>query len=500
MGKAKRAKLKKIEEQERLEKLNAQKRAERRDTMKVAVVAVSILLVIAIVVTACCLVVFAIRSTGNYLRDRVAVTSEHYDVNNAMMSYFFHDTFNSSKSYYDAYASYIGLNTSMPLRDQTNSQTGQSWYKYFMDGTVENVKSMLVLAEAAKAAGVELTDIENARIDEAIDNLAKYAELSKVSTEKFIHETYGLGVKEGDVRDALKIYFLSQKFYYQTLSGIEVTTEEINKHYEENTDDYMILDYKVYSFKDTEKKVLPAVRKGELLAEAKTPEQFDEILRDLIAVDFTDEDKLDAAIKGTLKEGVTLVEKQEYSKWLFEDGRKVGDTKVIKADDGTVSVYMLVTEPHRDESATKDVRHILFSFSNYESKEECKAAAEAVLKKFKEDGASEEKFAELAALYSTDSGSSSNGGLYENVAEGQMVEPFEKWLFDDSRKVGDCDIVETTYGYHIMYYVGEGRPQWEASIFEELRSDKLSEISKEFTKKYPINVDSNRLNNIPDVA
>lgn len=37
---------------------------------------------------------------------------------------------------------------------------------------------------------------------------------------------------------------------------------------------------------------------------------------------------------------------------------------------------------------------------------------------------------------------------------GQMVKPFEEWCFA-SHNVGDIDIVETDYGYHVMYFVGK---------------------------------------------
>jgi len=32
-----------------------------------------------------------------------------------------------------------------------------------------------------------------------------------------------------------------------------------------------------------------------------------------------------------------------------------------------------------------------------------------------------------------------------------MVESVEDWLFDSSRKVGDMEIVESDYGYHLMF-------------------------------------------------
>ena len=37
-----------------------------------------------------------------------------------------------------------------------------------------------------------------------------------------------------------------------------------------------------------------------------------------------------------------------------------------------------------------------------------------------------------------------------------VVEAFQDWSLDESRKTGDTGIVETDYGYHIMYFVGLG--------------------------------------------
>ena len=49
-------------------------------------------------------------------------------------------------------------------------------------------------------------------------------------------------------------------------------------------------------------------------------------------------------------------------------------------------------------------------------------------------------------------GKVTNGGLYEDVYPGQMVDSFEEWCFAEGRKAGDTGIVETEYGYHVMYF------------------------------------------------
>jgi hypothetical protein len=53
-----------------------------------------------------------------------------------------------------------------------------------------------------------------------------------------------------------------------------------------------------------------------------------------------------------------------------------------------------------------------------------------------------------------------------------MVEAFNDWCFDDERKPGDHGIVETTYGYHIMYYVSDSETNYRDYM---ITNDKLSE-------------------------
>ena len=261
MGKAKRAQLKRAEEKERAERALNEKRAERRETIKITVAVVAVLLVVAIVAASCSLIVLAVRGTGNYLRNKVGLKSEHYEVNNAMMSYFFHDTVNTTltnmmSTYVNAYgidasaAVQYGLipDPNQPLKNQTQSNSSTTWYDYFMSETRNNVTSMLVLAEGAHEAGITLDEDELKRIDESIASLEKTAEANDTTADKYLSDNYGYGVKESDVRDALELYYLSQKYYYITRDSIEITDDEINEYYNTHSDDYDVVDYKSYTF------------------------------------------------------------------------------------------------------------------------------------------------------------------------------------------------------------------------------------------------------------
>ena len=114
-------------------------------------------------------------------------------------------------------------------------------------------------------------------------------------------------------------------------------------------------------------------------------------------------------------------------------------------------------DPAAELTYCVNVRHILIQpeeGSDIPDAEAAQKKAEEIYALFLAEP-TEEKFAALAGEYSDDPGSVDNGGLYEDVAPGRMVAEFNDWCFDASRQPGDHGIVQTSYGSHIMYFVGE---------------------------------------------
>ncbi|MBO4914151.1 MAG: peptidylprolyl isomerase, partial [Oscillospiraceae bacterium] len=110
--------------------------------------------------------------------------------------------------------------------------------------------------------------------------------------------------------------------------------------------------------------------------------------------------------------------------------------------------------------------------------------ANSLLNEYSAGARTEEAFAALATANSTDTGSTSNGGLYENVYKGQMVAPFEDWCFDASRQSGDTGIVKTDYGYHVMYFVGRSSyPYWQTIAATKRASTLAEDMTKDVTSE-----------------
>ena len=222
------------------------------------------------------------------------------------------------------------------------------------------------------------------------------------------------------------------------------------------------------------------------IASATTAEDFTAAIA-AYAVDdlgYTQEDADDLASRCNVTH-LTASAGNEASDWAFS--ANPGDTTIITESGGTsYSVYFLVKGAYRDETPTRTVRHILIGTDAYD---DAKATADEVYKTWEDAGFSLDTFETLVTEYSTDTGSVTTGGLYENVSPGEMVTEFNDWLFDTARKPGDHGIVETTYGYHIMYYVGEGEPSWVCDADEALRSNAYTAMLEENAGSIQMNAD-----------
>ena len=155
----------------------------------------------------------------------------------------------------------------------------------------------------------------------------------------------------------------------------------------------------------------------------------------------------------------------------------------------------------KDKGILVDVRHILIQpvvpedNSNYviteEDWEACKKDAQDIYDKWLNGERTEEYFAFLAKLYSKD-GSSAEGGMCQKVQQGETVEAFDKWCFDESRQKGDTGLVKTKYGYHIMYFSGS-MPGWQYFCRESARAEKANQLWVSVLENKPISVSYGRI-------
>ena len=153
----------------------------------------------------------------------------------------------------------------------------------------------------------------------------------------------------------------------------------------------------------------------------------------------------------------------------------------------------------QDGSYPVDVRHILIAveggtenddgtitFPEEALAQQALAEAERILNLWL-GNPTEENFGALALEYTAD-GNGSAGGLCTGVYEGQMVQTFNDWCFDPARQPGDYGIVETRFGYHIMYFSARGEETWLSNTREVYLSQQQSALLEAMMAQYELKV------------
>lgn len=179
---------------------------------------------------------------------------------------------------------------------------------------------------------------------------------------------------------------------------------------------------------------------------------------------------------------------QEIVSYYNDHAEEFASKGITKESDPYVDVRHILIMP-QGGTLGEDGKTTTYSEEEWEA---CRAEAQALLDRYLAGEVTEEAFAQLAVDFSQDPGSKEGGGLYTDVTKGRMVAPFENWCFDDARKPGDTGLVQTNYGYHVMYFV-ESRDSWFVSARNELLSQRSKAMVEEAIAQYPMDVNYRKI-------
>lgn len=436
------------------------------------------------------------------------------------------------QEYKDDYSSSTGFTL-----DDLGNPKNPTWADLFRCAAIDQIIQVKFGAAMAEEDGIKLTDDEKKSIDESIDSLRSKAKAGDYSLDRYLRANYGNGVTEKLLRQLSEEQTLASNYYTAIQEEIydEITQEQVNERYNKNTDNYDIASTRIYAFEvkvdvaddATEAEKTAAKEKADKEAKAQADAFISEVTDEksfikqaelaikLNADDSDSKEKTDAD-KATQAKNMSFAAYnsvcEDISKWIFDDARKAGDKEVIACKDGGYYAVLMLEPAHKDTTiSSNDVRHILVQFpekntdgtettkkddkgntvSNItkETKEATKAEAQKILDEYLKNP-TEENFIALAKAKSDDTGSAKDGGLIEGVAnDGKYVKAFTDWAVDKARKPGDTGIVETEYGYHIMYYVEAGAEAWYETVKTEIFNENYSAATDELVAKYSDAVD-----------
>ena len=534
---------KKLRKEQNMTAMTEKQQQASKEAKKLKTYTLTFIVIMALVVAIMVGVLVRNPVAGAISRGTHSVTIGNHELSTADFSYYYVDAVVSHYNQYSQYGDYAamyamwmeGIDFSKPFDQQVyDEKSGETWADHYINEAIENAKSTYALYDKAiNDSEFKLSEDDQAYLDDFDSYMDMYASMYGYdSAAGYLRNYYGVGANVKTFKTYNEVSLIASEYYNHHKDSLEYKDADFRAYEKDKFTDYSTFDYAIFTvnssdylkggtttkdengketttYSDDEKKAALEAAKldADAIAGTKVEEDKDYI-KTLNAFIITLEKY--KAKKPSFTEKSELGSKltnEDIEKWLTNGERKANDITVIEKyttstdKDGketkTVDGYYVVLFQGREDNQMKmeNVRHILFKFKggtkddktgettySDDEKKAAKAAAEKILEEWNLlDKKSAEAFGELAKKHSDD-GSKSAGGLIENIHPGQMVEPFENWCFDEGRKEGEVGMVETEFGYHLIYYVGESKLTYRDSMIEaQMITEAMEKWEKELT-------------------
>ena len=240
--------------EKRDEKLARRQQALDEQTKKTRTFRRNAIIVVAILVIA--LAVALVINSDLFYTAFPAVTIGNTSYSAAETDVFFRSSYNS---FYSTYANYIysllgsdadidsyfksftGLDRSVAL-DEQQYNDDQTWADYFMEQTIENMKQVTALCDAAAAAGFATPQEVVDDVDSSIESLRSSAALYGYSSlDQFLSLNYGKGVSTKILRNMMLKMETASHYSESVNDAREYTEEQTEAYYQEHADELDVM-------------------------------------------------------------------------------------------------------------------------------------------------------------------------------------------------------------------------------------------------------------------
>ncbi len=389
-----------------------------------------------------------------------------------------------------------------------------TWKEYFEHAALKSLQQYTALADMAEKDAAFV--VEQSTMDEAYKQIDQLKEDIKAQSEQnggatvsfgvYLRSAYGKGMSEKIFKGIVERETIAGEYSDYLAKSKQDNyigdTAKLEEIYNKDKSAYDCVDFRIFAIapetaelkedatqdeKDAASKQAKEDAKkkaDEMFGKIKDEETFIKLAGEYATAEQkenVDYSKPETTLMAyTDKASVEGSFSEEMVKWIFGTEAKAGDKKLFDVN-GTQYIVLMVKPAYRDDSTLPvDVRHILYQFDEEAKDKEAdktkqKGLADTALNEIKAADDKLAKFLEICEADSDDTGSATNGGLIEYLGKGKYVKAFEEWSLDPNRKEGDLGVIETEYGYHVMYFVQKhDNPYWKISIAQTLASEELT--------------------------
>ena len=468
-------------------------------------IAIAVFAAVVVLIVGAAIVISSLQRGGAFLRSTVGFETEHFRIDNAMVSYYMYDEmYTRVEENPDIYAEY-GFDIEKPLREQMFDENN-TWFNYFSDRASEKIGDILVFLEAAYKNDIGLNGDEFDRLDKEMAALGREADAAGMGLDDYIAYRYGKGVTADDVRRAKEYYAIAEKAHDDMYQAETYEESDVRKFYQDYRQLFLkadciffTVDADTSSMNDKDaiaEAQATAKADAEALIKCSTADEFLDNLRAYMNENMdsvTAEEKMNNVVHNDY----SYVSNNKLSSWLFSGIRVAGDKTVIKFNDDRYTAIYVVKAAENISGVSKNVRDIFIDYLNYETQAAAEEAANQALESFMSGEQTENAFAVLASELSEDQATALKDGLIANI-DADSNEVYAAWAHEKGRKAGDTTILKDKNGIHVLYFVGDGRETWLNLSEEYMRARDYQQKYEELLESITITRDKNKYTQIKE--
>lgn len=389
---------------------------------------------------------------------------------------YYYDQYSEQKSSIEYSIQKVGSNRTgydpevMPDEQKCINQE-YTWAEEFTLRAIETIQANYRSFERALEKGIVLTESEVTTTISQFDVLELASKFQQRSVAELLEELYGKGYTESmfKAREIMLAYKEKYEAVVMQEFAASYTEEELQNELKNNTSDYTVIIGRVYpiegDFDAAEVSKISTEAEFLAYANANYPKEG-----------YTAETR--TLCNYVNKETISSTFGPEVGEWMFSEERVAGEIAVVK---GQLYRYLVYIEKLPYLSISRKVMYYGHDYDETVSAEDRAKKLEtlrAQQEEWKNAGADADAFAELCY---------NNSGLGEiDVRLGDFYYVMENWIFDESRKPGDYEIVDSDVGCASFYYMGENEGDYDWK--QHMKDNKSKE---DFTEEYKADLEKN---------
>ena len=409
----------------------------------------------------------ALLSTTFFNSRATAVTAGEHKITPAEYDIFYRTLYSATAEQYGDSASSI-----MPLLAESLKAE-----------TLERIKQVYAIYDAAVAEGYTLSEEGKQSIDAEMDEYKSYVEMLGAKNVNQVLEYFlGTGVTEEIYRHYREVYSVVADYATAKNEAFVPEDAELDAYYAEHKDEYDLVTYRQFAV-TTDGRTLDEAK--EIADKIAADAQEDEATFAENAVLYASDDlkhyyeEHDMSLLSNIQLGSTA---EDVREWLGAEERKAGDVTTITASDES-AVYVLLFLDRNDNSA--DALTYL-DWTAVEVPEDSDEAtwndafenAKTSLQQYLDGEKTQEAFAELGGVLNENVGPQDT--FYAAIAnavnsDGEDLEPF---------------ILKGDDGWHIIYFVSYGEQYSRVLARSVLQADYEDEWVNALTENYNVETNS----------